>query len=81
MWKRDSVGFNAHNSSLERPPPGLKGASSKIFPWIPEPLTIKSEKEPMKGAVSASGYNDQDNLSGPNPMFHSLLEIKFTLAD
>lgn len=35
----------------------------------------------MKGAVSTSGYNDQDNLSGPNPMFHSLLEIKFTLAD
>jgi len=48
------VGFNAHNGNLERPPPGMKGARSKIFSWILEPSTMKSEKEPMKGAESQS---------------------------
>lgn len=38
------MGFNAHNINLERPPPSMKEAYSKIFSWILKPLTIRSEE-------------------------------------
>ena len=38
------MGFNDHNINLERPPPSMKEAYSKIFFCILKPSAIKSEE-------------------------------------